>query len=132
MHRDPRRRPIAIVLFVLLIAASVGFVSYRAGVSHGIAMNLAAAGVEAAKAAPNAQAVPYAGYPYPYPYGWHGPWGWGLGFFPFGFFIPFLFFGLWFFALRALFWGGPWGHWRRGWYDGHRHDDDAPSRRRHL
>jgi hypothetical protein len=117
MHGQSRLGRWGILLMLLLVGVTVGLGAYRLGVAHGLAINVATvAGPEAAKA-PNAQVAPYGPYPYPYayPYGWHGHWGWG--FFPFGFFIPFLFFGLWFFALRMLFWGGP---WRRHWYDRHR------------
>ena len=140
MHTQSRAGRVGVVLFVLLIAASVGFMAYRVGFGHGVAqgitMNLAAAGPEAAKAAPNAlpnaPLAPYGPYPHPYPYGWHGHWGWGWGFFPFGFLGPFLLVGFWFFVMRMLFWGGPRGPWRRGWYDGHRHDADPSSRHARL
>ena len=142
MHTQSRAGRVIALVVLLLITASVGFWAYRVGFAHGvsqgIAMNLAAAGPAAATAAPNAQVAPYGpypyAYPYGYPYGWHGYWGWGWGFFPFGFFGPLLLLAFWFFVVRALLWGGPWGRggrggpWRRrGWYDGHRHDVDAPS-----
>jgi hypothetical protein len=130
MQTQSRAGRVGVVLFVLLIAASVGFMAYRVGFGHGVAqglaMNLAAAGPEAAKVAPNAALAPYGPYPYPYPYGWHGHGGWGWGFFPFGVLGPFLLIGFWFFALRILFWGGGPGR-RRGWYDGHRRDAETPS-----
>ena len=43
-----------------------------------------------------------------------------------GFFFPFLFFGLWFFVLRGLFWGGPWRRYRA--YYGDRYDDATSLR----
>jgi hypothetical protein len=76
----------------LLLAATVGFAAWQAGVAHGIEQS---GKIVVAPAGPN----PYP-YPYPYPYyGWHRPWG-------FGFFVPFLVF---FLVLRGLF-------WRRAWY----------------
>lgn len=162
MHTYSRAGRAIAVLLVVLLAASAGFWAYRVGYAHGvsegIAMNLAAAGPEAAKAAPNVgpntPVAPYGPYPYAHPYGWHGHYGWGWGFFPFGFFGPLLVLAFWFFIVRMLLWGGrgrwgrggpgggrwgrggPWrgGPWgRRGWYDGHRYDDvDAPSRHARL
>jgi hypothetical protein len=73
----------------------VGYVAYNLGVSRGLALNAAVAG----GAAP---AIPPVGV---YPYGWYRPWGLGLGWF-----FPFLFFGFWFLAARALFWRGAWRH----------------------
>ena len=78
----------------LLLAVSVGFTAYQAGVAHGIEQS-------------GKIVVPPSGGPYPYPYpyyGWHRPWGFGF------FFVP-LFFVFWFLVVRGLF-------WRRAWYGG--------------
>ena len=97
MERQYRRRGWVVFLAVAIFATLVGVFAYNAGVTQGIA-----------------QAGQAAGAPGMFvPYGWHRPWG-------FGFFFPFLFFGLWFLALRGLFWGGGWRHHRcygGGYYD---------------
>jgi hypothetical protein len=79
-------RGFRLIAFVgaVLVAVMVGFVSYNAGVSHGLAVSTSAPGVLAA---------PYG------PYGWYRPWGFGL-------FAPFLFLFFWLFLFRAFFWGG--------------------------
>ncbi len=77
----------------LLLAATVGFAAWQAGVAHGIEQS-------------GKLVVPPSG-PYPYPhYGWHGHGPWGFGFL----FVP-LFFLFWFFVIRGLF-------WRRAGYGG--------------
>jgi hypothetical protein len=99
-----RRRALAGVLVAALVAAVVGVAAYDAGVSHGLAQQVAAAG--------NAPAA------YPYPYHWHRPWGFGI-FFP-------LLFG--FLLLRLIFWGG-FGHrrWGGGAYCGTAGRDVPPA-----
>src|SRR4051812_23469911 len=72
-------------LMVVVAALIVGGVAYNAGMSQGLAMNVAQSAGAAGTAAPGAVA--------PVPYYWHRPWG--FGFFPFGFF-PFGFLLLWF------------------------------------
>jgi hypothetical protein len=81
-----------VVLAAAILATLVGVLAYNAGVTHGLAQTGQAGG------------GPGGFGPYG-PYGWYRPWG-------FGFFFPFLFFGLWFLVLRALFWGGPWRRYR--------------------
>src|ERR1700704_3252782 len=93
MDRHYGRSRWAVVLAVAIVATLVGVFAYNAGVTHGLAQVGQPAGGPGAFA----------------PYGWYRPWGFGL-------FFPFLFFGFWFFALRALFWGGPWR--RYGCYGG--------------
>jgi len=78
----------------LLLAVTVGFWAYQAGVAHGIE--------QSGKIVVPPSGGPYL-YPYPY-YGWHRPWGFGF------FFVP-LFFVFWFLVVRGLF-------WRRAWYGG--------------
>ena len=90
------------ILGVVLLSVLVGVAAYDAGVSHGVAQQLAAQGGQAA-----APAAPYP-YPYPYPYMWYRPWG-------FGFVFPLLFLGFWFVLLRGLFWGR---RWRNGYHPG--------------
>jgi hypothetical protein len=89
-----------VVLAAAILATLVGVLAYNAGVTHGLAQTGQAGG------------GPGAFGPYG-PYGWYRPGG-------FGFFFPFLFLGLWFLVLRALFWGGPWGRYRC--YGGGFHD----------
>jgi hypothetical protein len=100
-HREGRPRW-AIALFVILMASVVGFVAFRMGVTHGVALTMDAGPGESVEA--GRQVL----HPHLYAYPWHGPWGFG----PFGLVVPFLFIGMWFFALRLLFWGGG-GHHRR-------------------
>jgi hypothetical protein len=85
---DQRFRWIGLALVLMSIA--VGVVAYNAGVSHGLAMSVPAAGGVPA-------VVNYYGR------------SWGWGFFPFGIL-------LWVFVLRFLFWGGCGG---RRWYYRH-------------
>ncbi len=99
------RRPSAgaVLFFVLLVAAVVGYGAYNLGVSRGLEV----AAVTAAATAPaGATAAPVP--PYAYWYGWHRPWGWGFPFFP----LVILFF--WFMAARLLFRGGGCGRYRGG------------------
>jgi hypothetical protein len=111
MHGDYRPKRWAAIFVVALVAfvgIGVGLVAYNMGVAQGLAIGAHAAPVEQDARV----AMQHYGY-----YGWH-PWGFGFG--GFGFFIPFLFFGFWFFALRLLFWGGPWrrhGYGRYGRWD---------------
>jgi hypothetical protein len=76
---------------VAVIALAVGAVGYNIGVSRGLALAAPAAGVPGG-------AVPYVLY---------RPWGFGFGFGPLFFLVAF------FFAFRALLWGGFYGRrWR--------------------
>ena len=90
-YRTYRRGRVLIGLLAALAAVVIGVVAYNAGVSHGLAQQIAVSATGA----------------YPYPYGWPRPWGFG-----FGFFFPLL---LGFLLLRLVFWGG-YGHrrWHRG------------------
>jgi hypothetical protein len=98
MNRFGFRWIVAVLAMVML--AGVGFYSYNLGVAHGIAESGRIA------AAPVAGGVPTVVY-WPHP--------WGFGFFPF---FPLLFFFLFFFVLRGLFWrAGCWGG-RYRYYDG--------------
>lgn len=110
-------RVVAVLLIVGLLAA-IGVSVYDAGVSHGIAQNVATAS--------GAPAVVY-GYP-----GYYGHWGFGFGIFGIFFWILGIF--LIFALLRAAFgwgrWGrGHWGGYGRGGYGGYgpgghgQHDD---------
>ena len=85
-----RGRALIGVLFALLVASAIGVFAYNAGLSQGLAQQIAAA-------SPGA---------YPYPHVWH-PWGFG-----FGLFFPIL---LGFLLLRLVFWGA-FGH--RRWHGG--------------
>jgi hypothetical protein len=107
----------AVFAAFVLVAVAVGFTSYNAGVSHGLAVSAAATAVQqqpgsAAAPPPPALYAPYGPY-----YGWYGPgyrpWG-------FGFFGPVLFLLFWFFIFRLIFWGG--FHRRRWYYGGGRYD----------
>jgi len=88
-------RWIAIVA-ALLLAATVGFAAWQAGVAHGIE--------QSGKIVVSPSGAYPAPYPYPYYGGWHRPWGFGFLFVP-------LFFAFWLIVVRGLF-------WRRGWYGG--------------
>lgn len=89
MNGHVRTNRWAVFFGAALLATLVGIVAYNAGVSHGLV-----------------QSGQWTGDPGAFRlYGWYRPWG-------VGFFFPFLFFGLWFFALRGLFWGGPWRRYR--------------------
>jgi hypothetical protein len=110
---DRRFRLIAFVGAVL-VAVMVGFVSYNAGVSHGLAVS-----ASAPAAAPGVPVQPYG------PYGWYRPWGFGL-------FAPFLFLFFWLFLFRAFFWGGFGGRrWCRPGPYGAAPDFDEWHRRAH-
>ena len=98
MNEQYRLNRGAVALMMVLVAIVVGVVTYNLGVTHGLAQS--AQGGQAELAAPGAY----------HPYGWYHPWG-------FGFLFPFLYFGLWFLAIRVLFWGGPWRRYR--YYAGH-------------
>src|SRR5262249_28436017 len=92
MESDYRRRGIwVVVLVTVLLAVSVGYFAYNAGVAHGV---MTGQQIAAAGAGGTTPAVPPAAL-YWYGYGWHRPWG--FGFFPFLFLM---FFFIW--ALRAL------------------------------
>lgn len=109
------------IVGALLLAATVGFAAWQAGVAHGIEQS-------------GKIIVPPSGgaggpYPYPYPYGWHRPWGFGFGFL----FIP-LFIAFWFFLVRGLFWRragyggcGPYGRFEEWHRQAHARDaGEAP------
>ena len=84
-----------VIVGALLLAATVGFAAWQAGVAHGI---------EQSGKIVVSPSGPYPSpYPYPY-YGWHRPWGFGFLFVP-------LFFIFWLVVVRGLF-------WRRAWYGG--------------
>ena len=85
-----------VIVGALLLAATVGFAAWQAGVAHGI---------EQSGKIVVSPSGPYPSpYPYPY-YGWHRPWGFGF------FFGPLVFLAFWFILIRGLF-------WRRAWYGG--------------
>lgn len=104
-------RTFASILLVIILgigAAVLGVTAYNAGVSAGLAQNVAASGGSVVVAAPHAVA-PYVGW------GWG--WGWpGFGIVGFFFFLFFLFlvFGL----IRAVFGWGRWGRGPGGYYGG--------------
>ena len=116
-------RTIAAVLLVIFLTVGgvfLGVSAYNAGVTAGLAQNLAQSGSDVV-VTPGYATAPYVGWGY----GWGNP---GFGFFGFLFFLFFLFliFGL----IRAAFgWGRGWG--RGGWGPGgpgrydHRHGYDA-------
>lgn len=89
------------VLTAIAGAAIVGFVSYNAGVSHGLAISPELANTPAREVLP---------------YGWYRPWGFGFGL------APLLFLLFWFLVLRTCLWGG---FHRRRWY--YRDEGGAPS-----
>jgi hypothetical protein len=103
-------RTIAAVLLVLFLTVGgifLGVSAYNAGVTAGLAQNLAEGGSDVV-VTPGYATAPYVGWGY----GWGHP---GFGFFGFLFFLFFLFliFGL----IRATFgWGRGWG--RGGWGPG--------------
>ena len=103
-------RTFAAILLVIVLgigAAVLGVTAYNAGVSAGLAQNVAAAGGSVVVAAPYA-AAPYAGW----------GWGWGPGFGIFGFFFFLFFLFLLFGLIRAVFGWGRWGRGGRGGYYG--------------
>jgi hypothetical protein len=102
MNNRSALQMLAIAALVIAAAAAIGIGAYNAGVAQGIAES--------------GRAVAAAPAGTPYVYMWPRPWGFGLGFFPF-FFLLFLLF-----ALRGLFWRGPW-RGGRGW----RHDGVPPA-----
>jgi hypothetical protein len=88
-------RALIVVLLAVSIGVAIGYMSYSAGVAHGLDESGRLAALPSGSAS---------GTNVPYVYVWPRPWGFGFGFFPFFFIL------LWFFLLRGLFWGG-----RRGW-----------------
>jgi hypothetical protein len=84
-------RPVMLTLLIVAAAAAIAIGAYNAGVAHGIAEG----GRAVVAPAPGPGGVPYV-------YAWPHPWRFGFPFFPF--------FGLLllFFAVRGLFWHGPW------------------------
>jgi hypothetical protein len=113
------------VLLALLITVGIGAAAYQAGVQHGIALQIPAAG----QAGGTAVAPPPFAY---YPYYWYRPWG-------FGFAGPFLFILLWLALARTFFWGGrrrwrymhdgPYGfdEWHRRAHDRMRNEPPTPT-----
>ena len=110
---------VILTLVLLAVVAGLGVFAYNAGVAHGMAQNIQAAGATGASTAPAYPPYPYYGMPYMH----------GFGFPGFGFlgclvplFLLFVFFGL----MRALIWHGPhgWGHHHmhgrhgEGWEEG--------------
>ena len=98
-----------VIVGALLLAATVGFAAWQAGVAHGIEQS-------------GKIVVPPSGpypYPYPYPYyGWHRPWGFGFG-------GVLLFFIFWSMVARMIFWRGRWyGRYRGGCYGPEAHLED--------
>lgn len=90
------------IVFVgaLLLAATVGFTAWQAGVAHGIEQS---GKIVVPPSVGTGGPYPYPSpYPYPYYYGWHRPWG-------FGFLSVPLFFVFWIVVIRTVF-------WRRAWY----------------
>jgi hypothetical protein len=113
-------RTIAAFLLVIILgfgAAALGITAYNAGVSAGLAQNVAESGGSVVVAAPG-YAAPYAG------------WGWGPGFGFFGFFAFLFFLFIVFGLIRAVFGWGRWGRgygpggYGRGW-DRHGYGQDA-------
>jgi hypothetical protein len=112
-------RTIATILLVIVLgigAAALGVTAYNAGVTAGLAQNVAASGGSVV-VAPGYAAAPYVG------------WGWGPGFGFFGFFAFLIFLFIVFGLIRAAF---GWGRWGRGYGPGgygrgwdHRHGYDA-------
>lgn len=90
MNGSTTGRLVAVGLLALVVGAAIAIVAYNAGTQHAVTD-----GGRVFTTPPNAQVV------------YVRPWGFG-----FGFFFPFLFFLLFFAALRGFFWRGG----RRGWY----------------
>jgi hypothetical protein len=107
MDREFPMRRWVVAAVAIVAAIAIGSTAYQAGVSHGIAMQAAAA----PGAADGAQAVQPPPYPY-YPYRYYGPWRFGL----FGFFGPLLTIFLFVFLLRTLFWGFGGSRWRHRYW----------------
>src|SRR5579864_9281795 len=108
----PRKSWLAALMLVVLTALAVGFASYQAGMSHGLALQPP----PAVAAPPNAgapQAAPGPAPYYYYPrYGRYRGWG---GFGIFGGIFTLL---IWLFVIRMLFrvfFGWGWGWRRRYW-----------------
>ena len=137
MNGDSPRKPwiAAIVGLMLLVGLAVGFTSYQAGVSRGLALQPPPPPVVAAQ--PNGAAPQAAPAPYYYPrYRAYRGWG-GFGFFGGLFSIL-----IWIFVIRLIFralfgwgWGCGWGWRRRYWggygYGPHPDDYDDWHRRAH-
>jgi hypothetical protein len=91
-YERSRRARVLVGLAGVLVALVIGVAAYDAGVSHGLAQQIAATGTGA----------------HAYAYPWPRPWGFG-----FGFLFPLLF---GFLLLRLVLWGGfgrrHWGHGR--------------------
>ena len=101
-------RTFAAILLVIILgigATALGVTAYNAGVTAGLAQNVAAQGGSVV-VAPGYAAAPYAGW----------GWGWGPGFGIFGFFAFFFFLFIVFGLLRAVFGWGRWGRGGRGGY----------------
>jgi hypothetical protein len=116
-------RAFATILLVIVLgigATILGVTAYNAGVSAGLAQNVAESGGSVV-VAPGYAPAPYVGWGY----GWGGGWGF------FGFIGTLIFIFLVFGLIRAAFgWGRGWGRggygpsgYGRGW--DHRHGNDA-------
>ena len=99
-------RTFAAILLVIILgigATALGVTAYNAGVTAGLAQNVAAEGGSVV-VAPGYAAAPYVG------------WGWGPGFGFFGFFAFLFFLFIVFGLIRAVFGWGRWGRRDRGGY----------------
>lgn len=104
-------RTIAAILLVIIVgvgAAALGVSAYNAGVTAGLAQNVADSGGSVV-VAPGYAAAPYVGW----------GWGWGPGFGFFGFFAFLIFVFIVFGLIRAVFGWGRWGRGGRGGYGGY-------------
>ncbi len=129
----PRKSWIAaIVGLMVVVGLAVGFTSYQAGVSRGLALQPPSA----VAAPPNGGAPQATPAPYVYPR-YRGYRGWG----PFGFFGGLFSILIWIFVIRLIFrafFGWGWWGWRRGYWGGygcyggpHPHDFDEWHRHAH-
>jgi hypothetical protein len=103
-----RRIVLGILVVIVLVvgALAVGGIGYRIGVVQGLSAN-------PQLVSPQGNGNPVVPYYYGAPYFYRGPWGFGWGGFGFlGCLFPLLGILLFFFLIRALFWGRG---WRRGW-----------------
>jgi hypothetical protein len=114
MNGDFPRKPwiAALVGLMVLVALAVGFTSYQAGVSRGLALQPP----PAVAAAPNGAAPQAAPAPYYYPRYRYRGWG-GFGFVG-GLFTLLIWIFLFRLLFRALFGWGWWG-WRRRYWGGY-------------
>jgi len=114
MNGDFPRKPwiAALVGLMVLVALAVGFTSYQAGVSRGLALQPP----PAVAAAPNGAAPQAAPAPYYYPRYRYRGWG-GFGFVG-GLFTLLIWIFLFRLLFRALF-GWAWWGWRRRYWGGY-------------